>query len=101
MLISDKTHLSKFLYSDTFDENGDPTDFVYQNTYSLDILEKFIKSEGNFKIEVIEDKFDSENINKEFQDFSTLQSAVTNVQNNVQIAGSKVFEWKWLKITKE
>jgi len=99
-LISEKTHLSKFLYSDIFDENGDPSDFVYQNTYSFDILEKFIKSLGDYKVEFIEDKFDEEKINEEYQNFSGIQDAVTNVQNNVQIAGSKVFEWRWIKITK-
>lgn len=99
-LVSEKTHLSKFLYSDEFDKNGDPLDFVYQNTYSFNILEKFILSLGNYQIEFIDDKFDAERINKEYKDYSAAQNAVTNVQNNVQIAGSKVFEWKWIKITK-
>lgn len=100
MLVSDNTHLSKFLYSDEFDENGAPTDFVYQNTYSFSILEKYINSLGKYKIEFIDDKFDQKNINEEFLNFSGVQSAVTVVQNNVQIAGSKVFEWRWIKITK-
>jgi len=100
MLVSEKTHLSKFLYSDEFGKNGDPIDFVYQNTYSFNILEKFIHSLGDYKIEFIDDKFDYIKINEEYQNFNTLQNAVTNVQNNIQIAGSKVFEWKWIKITK-
>jgi hypothetical protein len=29
-----------------------------------------------------------------------VQSAVTKVQDGVQIAGSKVFEWKWAHVTK-
>jgi SAM-dependent methyltransferase len=99
-LMSEKTHLSKFLYSDTFDENGEPSDFVYQNTYSFNTLEKYIHSLGNYKVEFIDDQFDEKNIVEEYQNFSSKQDAVTNVQNNVQIAGSKVFEWKWLKITK-
>ena len=34
-LISDKTYLNKFLYTDDFDESGNPTNFVHQNTYVL------------------------------------------------------------------
>jgi SAM-dependent methyltransferase len=99
-LISGKTHLSKLLYSDSFDENGEPTDFVFQNTYSYKIIEKFICELGDYKIEFIDDKFDARLINDEYRDYSPLQSAVTRVQNDVQIAGSKVLEWKWIKITK-
>ena len=99
-LVSEKTHLSKFLYADTFDVNGDPSDFVHQNTYSANWLEHFIKALGSCEVEFIDDKFDAENINKEYKEYSPLQSAVTNVRNDVQIAGSKVFEWKWIKVTK-
>jgi SAM-dependent methyltransferase len=99
-LISDKTHMSKLLYSDSFDENGEPTDFVFQNTYSYELVEKAIRSLGNYQIEFIDDKFDARSINDEYNGYSSLQSAVTHVQNDVQIAGSKVFKWKWVKITK-
>jgi SAM-dependent methyltransferase len=99
-LISDKTHLSKLLYSDSFDENGEPTDFVFQNTYSYEIVKKAIRSLGHYQIEFINDKFDARSINDEYNAYRSLQSAVTHVQNDVQIAASKVFEWKWVKITK-
>ncbi|HBM16710.1 MAG TPA: hypothetical protein DD381_10270 [Lentisphaeria bacterium] len=99
-LISDKTHLSKFLYSDTFNDKGEPLDFVYQNTYSFSILENFIHSLGNYTVEFLEDKFDSEQINSEYKNYSMQQDAVTKTFNNIQIAGSKVFEWRWIKITK-
>ena len=39
----------------------------------------------------IDDHFDETEINKEYQNFNTLQSAVTLVQNGIQIADSKVF----------
>ncbi|MFH1884102.1 MAG: class I SAM-dependent methyltransferase [Planctomycetota bacterium] len=97
-LISDRTHLSKFLYTDDFDENNNPTNFVYQNTYSIDLLKRFIGSVGDYHIELIDDEFDAENVNKEYVSFQKEQSAVTRVVDNYQIAGSKVFEWKWLKI---
>jgi hypothetical protein len=98
--VSEKTHLSRLLYSDEFDENGNPTDFVYQNTYSYAILEKTILATGDYRVAFIDDKFDPRSINEEYTRYSDRQSAVTRVQNDVQIAGSKVFEWKWIVITK-
>ena len=97
-LISDKTLLSKMLYKDEFDADNNPTNFVFQNTYSAGLLTDYIKSLGNYKVELIEDSFDENNINKEYKDYSDQQSAVTRVVGNKQIAGNMVFEWKWLKI---
>ncbi len=99
-LISEKTHLSKYLYSDKFDKMGNPKDFVYQNTYSFNYLKKIIKSCGRYKIRFLEDKFESKKINSEYKKFKNKQGAVTKVMDKIQLAGSKVFEWKWLIITK-
>lgn len=98
-LVSDKTYLNKFLYTDDFDANGNPTNFVHQNTYSVSLLSTFIKEQGNYKVEVIKDKFDGDSINKEFENFGDQQSAVTRVVGDKQIAGNVVFEWQWLKIS--
>ena len=99
-LISDKTHLSKYLYTDELDKDGNPINFVHQNTYSFELIQKTVSSVGNYKIEFIEDKFDQDQINSEFNNFNKAQSAVTKVINDIQIAGSKVFQWKWIVITK-
>ena len=99
-LISDKTHISKYLYSDTYDKKGNPKDFVYQNTYSYDYFEKITKSAGNYSIKFLNDEFNSHKINNEFNKFKKKQDAVTKVMNNVQLAGSKVFQWKWAIIKK-
>ena len=99
-LLDDKTHLSKYLYTDDFDENSEPTNFVYQNTYSFNLFTKYIESLGDYKIEYIDDKFCAENINNEHKDFNKIQDSVTIVTNGMQIAGNKVFKWKWIKITK-
>ena len=99
-LLSEKTHLSRLLYSDTFDDGGNPTDFVYQNTYSYDLIRKTIAAIGNYKVDFIDDRFEPRAINAEYVSHSDLQSAVTRAQDNVQIAGSKVFEWKWILVSK-
>ena len=97
-LVSDKTHLSKYLYSDSFDSDGRPDNFVYENTYSFKYIEDLIMNHGNYTIEFIDDKFDSSAINQEFMNYDSIQDAVTKSVNGVQIAGSKVFEWKWIKV---
>lgn len=98
-LISDKTYLNKFLYTDDFDKENNPVNFVHQNTYSFDLLKSFIEANGSYRVELIKDQFESENINKEYADYSDRQSAVTRVVDGKQIAGNVVFEWQWLKIT--
>ncbi|MEJ7775866.1 MAG: class I SAM-dependent methyltransferase [Sphingomicrobium sp.] len=99
-LIADRTHLSKFLYADTFDEEGNPTDFVHQNTYSRDLIRAHVAEVGDYQVEFLADQFEADQIVREHRDYSDSQSAVTHVADGKQIAGSKVFEWEWLKITK-
>ncbi len=99
-LVADKTHLSQFLYSDKFNKKNKPMNFVYQNTYSFDLIKKIIKSCGKYRINFLDDKFNSKNINREFSIFKKKQSAVTKISEKRQIAGSKVFEWKWVVIQK-
>ncbi len=100
-LISNNTHLSKFLYTDDLDENFEPTNFVHQNTYSKSYIKKVVQNySDSYKVNFIEDKFNDDNINSEFNNFNDKQSAVTKSLNGVQIAGSKVFEWAWVIITK-
>ena len=97
-LVSDRTYLNKFLYTDEFDENYNPTNFVYQNTYSFSLLKNYINSLSNYNIELIKDIFNEDSINKEFEDFKDKQFGVTRVVDNKQIVGNMIFEWAWLKI---
>jgi hypothetical protein len=73
---------------------------VFQNTYSYELVKDTIRSSGGYQVEFIDDKFDADSINQEYNNYNAVQSAVTRVQNDVQVAGSKVFEWKWVKVTK-
>lgn len=99
-LFSENTHFSKFLYNDTFDENENPDDFVYQNTYSFNYIKESISKLGDYKYWFLDDEFNPDNINNEYNEYNIEQSAVTKVTNGLQIAGSKIFEWKWLIIEK-
>jgi SAM-dependent methyltransferase len=99
-LISDSTLLSRYLYTDEFDDEGNPLNYVHQNTYSRSLLESYVKSLGDFKVSFIKDQFDAEQINKEHKDFDTKIKGVTRVKDNMQIVGSLVFNWEWMLIEK-
>lgn len=98
-LIGERTLLARFLYKDEFDAKGNPTCFLHQNTYSFSLLESYIKSQGKYSVSLIEDRFESTEINKEFENYREKQSAVTRIVDGKQIAGNLVFQWAWLKIS--
>ena len=97
-LISETTHFSKHLYTDDFDNFGNPTNFLFQNTYSFKYIEKLLnryKPECDFKF--VQDSFNSGKLDEEGKQWTERQGpATTRVVNNLQIAGNKVFNWAWL-----
>jgi SAM-dependent methyltransferase len=99
-LIADRTHQSKALITDDLDETGEPTNFTFQNTYSRDLIRKYVRTVGDYSVEFVDDEFEPENINTEYKDFTKLQGAVTRVVDGVQISGGKVFSWAWVVIKK-
>ena len=101
-LLSEGTHLSQYLYSDDFDGNGNPTNFVFQNTYSYKYVERIIKN-FNSKITITfqEDVFDPINIQQEWVEWKNKQGfGTTSIIKNIQISGNKVFRWGWIVCTK-
>ena len=101
-LISEKTHLSQYLYSDVFDENGNPTDFLFQNTYSFQYLKNLVNQfDPSVKVEFIKDVYDVAALQEEGENWKKRQGfATTAIENNLQIAGDKVFRWHWMVCTK-
>jgi SAM-dependent methyltransferase len=101
-LISEKTHLSQFLYSDVFDENDNPTDFLFQNTYSFEYLHNLVSQvDSSINVDFIEDVYDIEALQGEGDSWRKRQGfATTTIENNLQIAGDKVFRWHWMVCTR-
>ena len=99
-LVSDQTHLSKFYYNDETDKKGVLNNFKYQNTYSYNLIKKKIKQIGNYKINFESDYFNGSKINKEYKKDYAKYPGLTKFINNFQIAGGKVFEFKWIIIKK-
>jgi len=99
-LVSDNTHLSKFYHTDKINHNGALNSFQFQNTYSYNLIRQKIKKIGNYKVSFIDDKFDGSKINKEFRKDKKKYPGLTRFVDGIQIAGSKVFEFKWIVIKK-
>lgn len=96
-LVSSNTHLARFYYDDTTNKKGELNNFQLQNTYSYSLIKKKIKKIGNFKVSFKEDKYDGNKINKEFTSKEKKKyPGLTRSVNGIQIAGSKVFEFKWI-----
>ena len=100
-LVSDNTHLARFYYDDSTNKKGELNNFQLQNTYSYSLIRKKIKKIGNYKVNFINDVFDGKKINKEFTKKEKKKyPGLTRFVDGIQIAGSKVFEFKWIIIKK-
>lgn len=98
-LISDNTSFHKFVYESEFDENGNPKKYVYQNTYSFELIKSYIDSLGNYSIKLIEDNFNPKNLDAEFHNVKNESASSTKIINGFQVCGNLIFEWKWLRIS--
>ena len=100
-LVSNNTHLARFYYDDTINKKGELNNFQLQNTYSYNLIRKKIKKIGNYKVTFENDIFDGKKINKEYtKEEIKKYPGLTRFVDGVQIAGSKVFEFKWIIIRK-
>lgn len=98
-LISDNTYLHRFVYGNEFDEMNNPKKFVYQNTYSFELIKSYIDSLGDYSIKLIEDKFNPKVLDTEFHDVKKESHGTTRILDGFQVSGNLIFEWKWLRIS--
>ena len=102
-LVDSHTHISKHLVKDNFDKKNEPTHYAFQNTYSYEYLKKIINRNGKYKIIFENDVYNKKIISNEYKSITkkTKDPDTTRISNNLQISGSKVFNWKWLIIKKK
>jgi ubiquinone/menaquinone biosynthesis C-methylase UbiE len=98
-LISDNTYLHKLVKGNEFDEMGNPKKFIYQNTYSFELIKNYIGSLGTYSVELIEDKFDPRVLAGEYDTVKKKSPGATRILDGFQVSGNLIFEWKWLKIS--
>ena len=99
-LIGNNTHLSKFYHTDKTNKKNILDSFQFQNTYSYNFIKKKIRNIGKYEITFLEDRFAGSKINKEYKKYKKNYPGLTKYVDGIQISGSKVFEWKWIKIKK-
>ncbi len=102
-LIDNHTHLSHYLEKETFDKKGNPNYYTYQHTYSYDFIKRVVKKNGNYSVKFLDDEFNPKLINNEYRHITkkTKNGDSTKISNDIQISGSKVFNWKWVIIKKK
>lgn len=96
-LISDQTTIVKRPYDNSFDEAGNPLNFVFQNTYRQDFFVDYLKQFG-CKVEVIDDEFNPEILDREHAALKKGQG--TRIHGGQQVDGDIIFNWKFIKIMK-
>ena len=100
MLIANETTIIKKSLNNDIDEDGNPTDYMLVNTYSMEYLEKIIDSKG--KIEIIDDDFNAQNLINHFNLNKDITGShiATSVLGGVQVKGVVLMHWKFLLISK-
>jgi 2-polyprenyl-3-methyl-5-hydroxy-6-metoxy-1,4-benzoquinol methylase len=99
-LIDDYTTIVKSALSDSFDENGEPVDYWYLNTWKKEYVQKIISNLG-WKSEIIDDDFNPKNIEFEYNKVKTDKvDKGTRIESGKQIVENITFNWKWIKIFK-
>lgn len=78
-----------------FDEEGNPEDFIYQNTWNKKYFTNYIEKLG-WKTEIIPDEYDPSVFQKE----DDLKKGFgTKIFDGKQAYGNIIFNWAWVKIT--
>ncbi len=96
-LLGERTTKVRRAVVEELDSDGEPVEWIFQNTWSREIVQREIESLG-WTSEIIQDTFDPTVLAEEFD---TLKKGVgTNVIGDRQVDGSIIFNWEWLKITR-
>ena len=98
-LLGDYTNIVKSPTEEVYDENGNPLNYWYFNTWKKDYFVDFVEKLG-WKTEFIPDEFNASLIQKEFESVKTDKSDKgTRVVNNLQVIENVLCNWVWAKIT--
>lgn len=96
-LLGDYTTIVQRIIRPRFDRHGQPLDFVYQNTWDLNLVIDFIHHLG-WQVTVIKDQFNPQVLKQEHR--SLKKGWGTNVISGHQVDGNIILNWQWLKITR-
>lgn len=99
-LIGNDTSIVKLVWDHEFDDNGNPLDYQYMNTWKKEYIVDYIKKLG-WNVELIKDEFDPNILQKEYDALKTVTTDKgTRIINDKQSIANILYEYWWLKITK-
>ena len=98
-LFADYTNIVKSTVTESYDDDGNPIDYWYLNTWSKNYFTEFVKKLG-WNVEFIADEFETSQIQKEFETIKNSESDVaTRIVGDLQIIEGVVANWVWAKLT--
>jgi SAM-dependent methyltransferase len=98
-LIGDETSIVKLVYEHEFDNEGNPMDFRYYNTWKKEYIIDYIEKLG-WNVELIEDEFDPSVLQKEHGTVKTQKfDKGTQIISGKQVIENIITNYVWLKIT--
>ena len=98
-LFANYTNIVKSPVTDSYDDDGNPIDYWYLNTWNKNYFVEFVEKLG-WKVEFIDDKFEPVQIQKEFETVKNSDSDVaTRIVDDFQIIEGVIANWVWAKIT--
>lgn len=97
-LLGPITTIVKRVDTNQFDEMGEPTDFIYENTYNTEYFLDYVRSLG-CDVEVIDDEYEPAVLSQEYD--ALKKGRGTRIVDGYQVDGNIMFEWKFLKITRK
>ncbi len=95
-LLGEKTNIVKSVEEEKFDDEGNPLDYYYINTWRIGYFTDFINNLG-WNVEYIQDEYDPKNIQSEFE--STKSKHGTRILDGKQVVESIIENWIWIKLT--
>ena len=99
-LLGDYTNIVKSSLNNEFDEEGNPLDFWYLNTWNKEYFTDFITKLG-WKVELIDDEFNPSAIQTEYEKVKMCRGDKgTRIVDKKQVVENVIFNWLWVKISK-
>lgn len=100
-LLGEHTNIVKSPTSEDYDDDGNPLNFWYFNTWKEDYFVNFIEKLG-WKVELIKDEFNPISIQNEFETVKINKSdKSTRILNNIQVIENILCNWQWVKISQK
>jgi len=99
LLLAENTSIVKLVYEDKFDEEGNPLDYRFFNTWNKDYFTDYITSLG-WNVKLISDEYDPQLIQKEYETIKTRKfDKGTYILDGKQVINNMIMNYTWVKIT--